>query len=107
MALTQKGDETITVSGTAIGFSSGEYPDSSNTNGNVQEALVYVESGGPIRWNAFATPTGGGSEGSPLKYASDTPLRVIGVTDIQGFKMIKDTGVSDATIRVAFFGSGS
>lgn len=101
MALTQKGDESITVSSTAIGFTAAEIPP---TKGNVMKADVYVESGGPIRWNSFTTPTAGGSEGSPLVYA-DSIIEVFG--GLSGFKMIKDTGVGDATVRVAYFGSAA
>lgn len=101
MALTQQGDESITVSSTAIGFTSTEIP---ADKGNVIEADVYVESGGPIRWNATSTPTAGGSEGSPLVYA-DGIIKVIG--SLGTFKMIKDTGVSDATVRVVYLGSAA
>ncbi len=101
MALTQQGDETITVSTAAIGFTSAEIPP---TKGHVVKADVYVESGGPIRWNSSQDPTAGGSEGSPLVYA-DSIIEVIG--SLSTFKMIKNTGVGDATVRVAFFGSAS
>ncbi len=104
MALTQKGDESITVSTSAIGFTASEYPGSSGVNGNVQEALVYVEAGGPIRWNASQDPTAGGSEGSPRKFAGNDPLRVIGQGDLKTFRMILDTGGSSATVRVVYFG---
>lgn len=101
MALTHKGDESITVSGTAIGFTAAEIPP---TKGNIIKADVYVESGGPIRWNSNQDPTAGGSEGSPLVYA-DSIIEVIG--SLSTFKMIKNTGAGDATVRVAFFGSAS
>jgi hypothetical protein len=102
MALVQRGDETITVSTTAIGFTAAEI---APTNEFVREAKVYIESGGPVRWNANQDPTAGGSEGSPLAYAKTT-LHVVGSEDLANFKMIKDTGVSDATVRVAYFGTG-
>lgn len=100
MALTQQGDETITVAGTAIGFTAAEIPP---TKGHVILAKVYVESGGPIRWNSITTPTGGGSEGSPLVYA-DSIIEVVGA--LSAFRMIRNTGASSATCRVAYFGSG-
>jgi len=101
MALTQQGDESITVSTTAIGLTAAEIPP---TKGHVMKADIYVESGGPIRWNNSQDPTAGGSEGSPLVYA-DSVIHVFG--DLPTFKMIKDTGVGDATVRVVFFGSGA
>mgnify|MGYP001599273097 CR=1 FL=1 len=101
MALTQQGDETITVAGTSIGFTAAEIPP---TKGNIIEAVVYVESGGPIRWNALTTPTGGGAEGSPLVYA-DSIIRVVG--DLPKFRMIRNTGAGSATVRVVYFGSAA
>lgn len=103
MALTQQGDESITVSSTAIGFTAAEIPP---TKGNIMRADVYVESGGPIRWNNtnVNTPTQGGSEGSPRVFV-DGIIRVVG--SLSTFRMIKDTGTSDATVRVAYFGSAS
>ena len=101
MALTQQGDESITVSTVAIGFTAAEIPP---TRGNVIQAKIYVESGGPIRWNSSQDPTGGGSEGSPLVYA-DSIIDVVG--SLSTFRMIRDTGVGDATVRVAYFGSAA
>ncbi len=101
MTLTQQGDESITVSSVAIGFTTSEIP---SAKGEVFRADVYVESGGPIRWNSTQDPTAGGSEGSPLVFA-DSIIRVAG--SLETFRMIKDTGVSDATVRVAFFGSAA
>ena len=100
MALTQVGDETITVAAVAIGFTAAEIPP---TRGHTILAKVYVESWGPIRWNSLTTPTAGGSEGSPLVYA-DSIIEVVG--SLSTFRMIKDTGVADATCRVVYFGSG-
>ena len=100
MALKQIGDETITISSTAIGFTSTEIP---GEKPNVCIAKVYVESGGPIRWNMSADPTGGGSEGSPLAF----PEAVLSVSgELQDFQMIVNTGWPDATVRVAYFGNG-
>ena len=101
MALTQQGDESITVAAVAIGFTAAEIPPA---KGHVIQAIVYVESGGPIRWNSFQDPTQGGSEGSPLVYA-DSIITVVG--GLPTFRMIKDTGVGDATVRAVFFGSAA
>jgi hypothetical protein len=101
MALTQQGDESITVSSTAIGFTAAEIPP---TKGHVIKADIYVESGGPVRWNSSQDPTAGGSEGSPLVYAKSV-IEVVG--SLGTFRMIKDTGVSDATVRVVYLGSAS
>ena len=105
MALTQQGDESITVSSTAVGFTATEVPPDKD-KGHIMKADVYVESGGPIRWNHtnVNTPTQGGSEGSPLVYA-DSIIHVVG--SLSTFRMIKDTGAGDATVRVVFFGSAA
>lgn len=103
MALRQLGDETVTVSTTAIGFTAAEI---NPTKPGIVTAKVYVDTGGPIRINSSSTPTADGTEGSPLVYAGGD-VTVSGPDDIKNFKMIKATGGSDATVRVQFFGTGS
>lgn len=99
MATVQRGDESITVSSTAIGFTAAELIAAVNS------AAVFVESGGPIRYNAVTTPTGDGSEGSPLVYAGSI-LTVTGSEDLRRIKFIVKTGSGDATLRVLYYGDG-
>jgi hypothetical protein len=101
MALAQRGDETITVSTTAIGFTAAEIQPTKST---VFQAVVHIESGGPLRFNSSQDPTAAGSEGSQLIYAG-SKLTVFG--NLPMFKMIAATGMPDATVRVAYFGSGA
>ena len=94
----QRGDETITVSTTAIGLTAAELVEA------VHSAIIYVESGANIRFNATQDPTAAGTEGSPLVYVGGR-IYVSGGRDLASVKFISATG-ADAVIRVLYFGDG-
>ena len=98
--MVQIGEESISVSTTAIGVTAAE------VTTNVVMARIRCETAA-VRYNlrtTTQTPTAGGSEGSPILYP-DEEIEVWGQTDILRFLAVSKDGAT-ATLRTQFFGSG-
>lgn len=92
--LSAYGNETITVSNTALGFTAALYDQGS---GQAQSALVTI-AGDSIRWWANgAVPTA--TVGHLV--TAGTPVEVCGFANIKNFRMIRQT--TDATVSVSYF----
>lgn len=94
-AVVPMGFETITVSSTAIGFTTSLI---SPTGRSASVAVGYVATDA-IRYRDDASnPTA--AVGMPI--AASTPFQVCGVLAIRQFKMIRQT--TDATVSVSYYG---
>ncbi len=96
------GEQTLTVSTTAVGFTSTNYNVSSGPNGTntVRATLAFVTvEDNPVRWSVKGTPTAstGGHE-----YAAGTSFWLFSDADIAAFKAIR-TGGSDGVLHATFW----
>lgn len=99
MALRPIGAEDITVSGTAIGFTTAEITT------KVVMARVQHKSGGNAWHRSDAAPVTAGNAGEHDIRQFDE-LEVWGDKAMNGIKFIKQSGEADATIAVQYYGEG-
>tara|TARA_Y100000310_G_C20156923_1_gene567276 strand:+ start:64 stop:372 length:309 start_codon:yes stop_codon:yes gene_type:complete len=93
------GEETITVSSTAIG------PEDGTAFANaVEYAIFQHRSGGKIYHNIISDPVAGGGAGDIPGYVGDI-WTIKGHDHIKNFDMIKQTSESDATVVAQYFGT--
>lgn len=90
------GFESITVSTTAVGFTTATIAPAGA--GRASVAVVTTESN-PLRWRADGT-----NPSSTVGHVAvaDTTITICGITAVANFKMIR-SGASDATVRATFF----
>lgn len=107
MALAQLSAETITVSTSAIGVTDSLI---NTTTGQVVVPKAEVKlikfqhrAGGNI-WGIVGTPDYDGGNGEE-QFKVGHEWEVVGQDDIQGFKMIKLNGASNATVDVQLYGA--
>lgn len=98
MALNEQSAETITVSSTAIGITSGLL------TSRVFMARMQHRAGGMINHLISSTPVAGGGAGECQRTIGEE-WEVWGANDLRDFKMIKQTAESDATIDVQLYGA--
>lgn len=91
------GDETITVSATAIG------PTASEVINRVDLATFHLVSGGKLNWRIGNTPIAAGGAGETGQVADDH-WEMAGFATIRDFLMVKQTAESDAVVGVAYWG---
>lgn len=97
------GEQDLTVSTTAVGFTASNYIVAAGGNhssdlAKANFAFVTVDAQ-PIRWSIVGTPLAG-SAGHV--YASGTSFWLFGHDQIQNFKAIR-TGGTDGVLHVTFF----
>ena len=97
MALIQLSAETITVSTTAIGITE------SLRGGNIITAVFQHRAGGRVNGLASAVPDLNGGNGE-FDFGPGDSWEVVGFQDIRDFKMVKQNGLTDATIEVQLLG---
>lgn len=100
LAFTAFDSESITVSTSAIGFTSSKISPSGG-GGQARQAIVFINSGGPIRWNIDGTnPTSTTGQGP---YESGEFFTLEGITNISNLRMIRDTtATGDATVHAIY-----
>lgn len=91
--------EDIVVSTTAIGPTVATIP-----VGTIMASFNNRE-GGIINWNIDATPVAGGTFGD-IGQVSNSKWNIWGKDNLIGMKMVKQTGESDSTVAVQYFGEG-
>jgi len=102
MALIQQAAETITVD-TAIGITA-SLLETTGAPLNRFVADFQHRSGGKIFGLASAAPDAAGGNGEK-EYVVGSEWKVTGYEDIKNFKMIKQTGESNATVDVQLYGT--
>ena len=102
MALRPLAAEDITVSSSAIGFTAANIPP---TNTKVVLARVQHKSGGNAWYRSDADPVTAGNAGE-FDFRQFDEIEVWGDKALNTTKWIKQSGESDATLAVQYFGEG-
>tara|TARA_Y100000034_G_scaffold88013_1_gene105583 strand:+ start:268 stop:600 length:333 start_codon:yes stop_codon:yes gene_type:complete len=103
VALRQISEEQIIVSTASIGITSTLLVDANGNTVGIIHADFQHRSGGIIQINAQTAPAADGSVG--IERTIGDEWRVIGFEDLKNFRMIKQTGESDAVVNVTLFGA--
>ena len=108
MALVNIDSQVVYVGNTRVGLDPNKIPPSDGNVGNpkVIQAVLLLESGGPVRFNAVPSVivTSNGEEGS-MQLEPKGKLTVIGPEDIVNLRLIK-SGEKPARIVVNYYGQG-
>ncbi len=97
------GQQTLTVSSTAVGFTSTNYHVSTGPNGTntTRASLAYVTvEDAPVRWSIVGTPTA--STGGHKVLGGSPGFWLFSDSDIQNFRAIR-TGATDGLIHATFW----